>query len=87
MKGSILGSRALRAACACALALGIAPAAAWGVAGEQAASDVEALQEAVEDISQEGDEVTSEKGEPTPNNDADSDPPDEQKPDEGADTA
>ncbi len=85
MKGSILGSRALRAACACALALGIAPAAAWGVAGEQAASDVEALREAVEDISQEGDEVTSKKGEPTPNNDADSDPADEQKPDEGAD--
>lgn len=52
MKGSILGSRALRAACACALALGIAPAAAWGAAdGEQAASDVDALQEVVEDVS------------------------------------
>lgn len=32
MKGSILDSRALRAACACAPALGIAPAAAWGAA-------------------------------------------------------
>ena len=32
MKRSILGSRALRVACACALALGIAPAAAWGAA-------------------------------------------------------
>ena len=79
MKRSILGSRALRVACACALALGIAPAAAWGAASEeQPASDVEALQEAVEDISQEGDEVTPEKGEPTPNNDADSDRADEQ---------
>ena len=86
MKGSILGSRALRVACACALALGIAPAAAWGAASEeQPASDVEALQEAVEDISQEGDEVTPEKGEPTPNNDADSDRADEQAPGEGAD--
>ena len=47
MKGSILGSRALRVACACALALGIAPAAAWGAASEeQPASDEEALQEA-----------------------------------------
>ena len=55
MKRSILGSRALRAACACALALGIAPAAAWGAAdGEQPASDVEALQEVVEDISGDG---------------------------------
>lgn len=54
MKGSVLGSRALRVACACALALGIAPAAAWGVAdGEQPASDVDALQEVVEDTPQE----------------------------------
>lgn len=54
MKGSILGSRALRVACACALALGIAPAAAWGAAdGEQPASDVDALQEVVEDMPQE----------------------------------
>ncbi len=54
MKGSILGNRALRVACACALALGIAPAAAWGVAdGEQPASDVDALQGVVEDMPQE----------------------------------
>lgn len=54
MERGILGSRALRAACACALALGIAPAAAWGAAdGEQPASDVDALQEVVEDMPQE----------------------------------
>lgn len=85
MKGSILGSRALRVACACALALGIAPAAAWGVAdGEQPASDVDALQEVVEDISQEGDGEMPEKGEPTPDDDADSEAADEQAPGEGA---
>ena len=82
MKGSILGSRALRVACACALALGIAPAAAWGVAdGEQPASDVKALQEVVEDISQAGDEVTPpEDDELTSSNDADSEPASKQAP-------
>lgn len=85
MKRSILGSRALRAACACALALGIAPAAAWGAAdGEQPASDVEALQEAVEDISQEGDGGMPEKGEPSP--DANGEAADEQAPGEGTDS-
>lgn len=85
MKRSILGSRALRAACACALALGIAPAAAWGAAdGEQPASDVEALQEAVEDISQEGDGGMPEKGEPAP--DANGEAADEQAPGEGTDS-
>lgn len=54
MKGSILGSRALRVACACALALGIAPAAAWGAADDEPpASEVETLQEVVEDMPQE----------------------------------
>ena len=85
MKRSILGSRALRTACACALALGIAPAAAWGTAdGEQPASDVEALQEAVEDISQEGDGGMPEKGEPAP--DANGEAADEQAPGEGTDS-
>lgn len=85
MKRSILGSRALRTACACALALGIAPAAAWGAAdGEQPASDVEALQEAVEDISQEGDGGMPEKGEPAP--DANGEAADEQAPGEGTDS-
>ena len=66
MKRSILGSRALRAACACALALGIAPAAAWGATdGEQPASDVDALQEVVADISNDG-ETLLESDEPAP---------------------
>ena len=74
MKRSILGGRALRAACACALALGIAPAAAWGAAdGEQPASDVDALQEVVADISNDG-ETLPESDEPAPgNNDNDND--------------
>lgn len=64
MKRSILGSRAVRVACACALALGIAPAAAWGAAdGEQPANGVDALQEAVEDVPQKdsAEDVESEK--------------------------
>lgn len=65
--------------------LGIAPAAAWGAAdGEQPASDVEALQEAVEDISQEGDGGMPEKGEPAP--DANGEAADEQAPGEGTDS-
>ena len=86
MKRSILGSHALRAACACALALGIAPAAAWGAAdGEQPASDVDALQEVVEDVSQEDDGEMPEKGAPSPDDDANSEAADEQAPGEGAD--
>lgn len=86
MKGSILGSRALRVACTCALALGIAPAAAWGAAdGEQPASDVDGLQEVVEDMPQKGNGEMPEKGEPTPDDDTDSKAADEQEPDEGAD--
>lgn len=86
MKRSILGSRALRVACACALALGIAPAAAWGAASEeQPASDVDGLQEVVEDMPQKGDGEMPEKGESTPDDDADSKAADEQEPDEGAD--
>ena len=77
MKRSILGSRALRVACACALALGIAPAAAWGAAdGEQPASDVEALQEVVEDISEDK-EMPSESDGLMPDGDTDSEPANE----------
>lgn len=78
MERSILGSRALRVACACALALGIAPAAAWGVADdEQPASDVDALQEVVEDMPQKN---TLEKSEPAPDDDVDSKLVNEQAP-------
>lgn len=84
MRGSILGSRALRAACACALALGIAPAAAWGVAdNEQPASDVDALQEAVEDISN-GREALPKSDEPAPGNGSNHEPADKQIPGENS---
>lgn len=74
MKGSILSSRALRVACACALALGIAPAAAWGTTtDEPPASDVDALQEVVEDISSE-EKTLSEDSEPTSGDSGESEP-------------
>lgn len=86
MKQGIPGSRALRVACACALALGIAPAAAWGAAdGEQPASDVDALQEIVEDIPDGGETAAlSEKNELQPCDNADSIPSNEQEPSENS---
>lgn len=85
MRGSILGSRALRAACACTLVLGIAPAAAWGAADNgQATSDVETLQEVVKDVS--GDKETpSVNNKPTSgeSSDADGKPANEQASNEG----
>lgn len=85
MERSILGSRALRAACACALALGIAPAAAWGAAdGEQPASDVDALQEVVEDISGDG-EALPESDETAPDESGDNKSASKQEPSAGVD--
>lgn len=85
MKRSILGSRALRLACACALALGIAPAAAWGAAdGEQAASDVDALQEVVKDISNDG-EALPESDETAPDESGDNESASKQEPSAGVD--
>lgn len=85
MERGILGSRALRAACACALALGIAPAAAWGAAdGEQPASDVDALQEVVEDISGDG-EALPESDETAPDESGDNKSASKQEPSAGVD--